>query len=143
MRISKTLRSFATFALIFCLWTTPIVALAADKGNKNFNQGLKYEEAQQWDKAAEEFALALAAKPSNTEYRLHYQRALFNASQMMMTRGRTLAEQKDYVGAYNAFRQAYGYDPVNELAKSEMDRMLRLQKDENEGKPPTKDKNTP
>jgi general secretion pathway protein D len=143
MKISTFLRSFAAFAMIFCLWTTPMVALAGDKGEKNYKQGLKYEEAQQWDKAAEEFALALAAKPSNVEYRLHYQRALFNASQMMMTRGRTLAEQKDFVGAYNAFRQAYGYDPVNELAKSEMDRMLRLQKEAIEGKPPTPDKNTP
>lgn len=143
MKISKSLRSFAAFALILCLWTTPMVVLAGDKGEKNFKQGLKYEEAQQWDKAAEEFALAVAAKPKNTEYRLHYQRALFNASQMMMQRGRTLAEQKDFVGAYNAFRQAYGYDPVNELAKSEMDRMLRLQKEAIEGKPLTPDKNTP
>ncbi|HEX8566408.1 MAG TPA: secretin N-terminal domain-containing protein [Pyrinomonadaceae bacterium] len=143
MKISTFLRSFAAFALIFCLWTTPMVALAGDKGEKNFKQGLKYEEADQWDKAAEEFALALAAKPKNTEYRLHYQRAIFNASQMMMQRGRTLAEQKDFVGAYNAFRQAYGYDPVNELAKSEMDRMLRLQKEAIEGKPQTNDKNTP
>ncbi|MDQ4123444.1 MAG: hypothetical protein M3209_18570 [Acidobacteriota bacterium] len=143
MKISKFFHSLAAFALIFCLLTTPMVVLASDKGEKNFKQGLKYEEAQQWDKAAEEFALAVAAKPSNTEYRLHYQRALFNASQMMMTRGRTLAEQKDFVGAYNAFRQAYGYDPVNELAKSEMDRMLRLQKEAVEGKPLTPDKNTP
>ncbi|HEX8198015.1 MAG TPA: secretin N-terminal domain-containing protein [Pyrinomonadaceae bacterium] len=143
MKISTFLRSFAAFALIFCLWTTPMVALAGDKGEKNFKQGMKYEEAQQWDKAAEEFALALAAKPKNAEYRLHYQRAIFNASQMMMTRGRTLAEQKDFVGAYNAFRQAYGYDPVNELAKSEMDRMLRLQKEAIEGKPQTNDRNTP
>lgn len=143
MKISTFLRSFAAFALIFCLWMTPIAVLAGDKGEKNFKQGMKYEEAQQWDKAAEEFALAVAAKPSNTEYRLHYQRALFNASQMMMQRGRTLAEQKDFVGAYNAFRQAYGYDPVNELAKSEMDRMLRLQKEAAEGKPPTQDQNTP
>jgi general secretion pathway protein D len=143
MTISKTLRSVAAFALIFCLWMTPIAVLAADKGEKNFKQGMKYEEAEQWDKAAEEFALAVAAKPKNAEYRLHYQRSLFNASQMMMQRGRTLAEQKDYVGAYNAFRQAYGYDPVNELAKSEMNRMLRLQKEAFEGKPPTMDKNTP
>ena len=38
-----------------------------------------------------------------------------------------MAEQRDFVGAYNAFRQAFGYDPVNELAVSEMERMLRLQ----------------
>ena len=38
-----------------------------------------------------------------------------------------MAEQRDYVGAYNAFRQAFGYDPVNQFAVSEMERMLRLQ----------------
>src|SRR5215468_5967600 len=46
---------------------------------------------------------------------------------MYMQQGRALAEQRDYVGAYNAFRQAFGYDPVNQLAVSEMERMLRLQ----------------
>ena len=44
-----------------------------------------------------------------------------------MQQGRALAEQRDYVGAYNAFRQAFGYDPVNQLAVSEMERMLRLE----------------
>ena len=47
--------------------------------------------------------------------------------QMFMQQGRALAEQRDYIGAYNAFRQAFGYDPVNQLAVSEMERMLRLQ----------------
>src|SRR5438128_730017 len=53
-----------------------------------------------------------------------------------MQQGRSLAEQRDYVGAYNAFRQAFGYDPVNQLAVSEMERMLRLQ-EVKEGKAPT------
>src|SRR5260221_11201622 len=44
-----------------------------------------------------------------------------------MQQGRALAEQRDDVGADNAFRQAYGYDPVNQLAVSELDRMVRLQ----------------
>src|SRR5262249_37708452 len=86
-----------------------------------------YEKAQQWDKAAQEFTLALAADPSDVNYQLHFRRAAFNASQTYMQQGRSLAERGDYVGAYNAFRQAYGYDSVNELAVSEMDRMLRLQ----------------
>src|SRR5258706_16355930 len=51
-----------------------------------------------------------------------------------MQQGRSLAEQRDYVGAYNAFRQAFGYDPVNQLAVSEMERMVRLQ-EVKEGKP--------
>jgi general secretion pathway protein D len=61
------------------------------------------------------------------EYQLHFRRASFNASQTYMQQGRSLSERGDFVGAYNAFRQAYGYDPVNELAVSEMERMLRLQ----------------
>lgn len=99
----------------------------AKKGEKNFKKGLQHEAAQQWEKAAQEFTLAVAADPSNVEYQLHFRRASFNASQAYMQQGRALAEQQDYVGAYNAFRLAYGYDPVNSLAVSEMERMLRLQ----------------
>ncbi|HKY30304.1 MAG TPA: secretin N-terminal domain-containing protein [Pyrinomonadaceae bacterium] len=119
-------RIMVSFLLTFCLLAMPIVALAK-KGEKNYKKGLQYEAAQQWDKAAQEFTLALAADPSSIEYQLHFRRASFNASQAFMQQGRALAEQRDYVGAYNAFRQAYGYDPVNELAVSEMERMLRLQ----------------
>src|SRR5919199_506679 len=104
-------------------------AVLAKKGEKNYNRGREYEKAQQWEKAAQEFALAVAAAPSETEYLLHYRRAVFNASQNYMTKGRALADQGDYVGAYNAYRQAYGLDPVNDLAAQEMDRMLRLQRE--------------
>jgi general secretion pathway protein D len=108
------------------LLALPITALAK-KGEKNFRRGLDYELAQQWEKAAQEFMLAVAADPADMEYQLHFRRASFNASQSFMQQGRALAEQGDYQGAYNAFRQAYGYDPVNSLAVSEMERMLRLQ----------------
>ncbi|HYY57156.1 MAG TPA: secretin N-terminal domain-containing protein, partial [Pyrinomonadaceae bacterium] len=131
MKTSIRARSFAALLVTFCLLLTPITALAK-KGEKNFKQGMRYEAAQQWDRAAQEFSLAVAADPANMEYQLHYRRALFNASQMFMIQGRSLAEQRDYIGAYNAFRQAYGYDQVNQLALSEMDRMLRLQ-NEKEG----------
>jgi len=103
------------------------ISVFANKGKDHFTQGMKYEQAQQWEKAAQEFTLALAADPSNVDYQLHYRRAVFNASQAFMQQGRSLAEQRDYVGAYNAFRQAFGYDPVNQLAVSEMERMLRLE----------------
>ena len=127
-------RSFAALTMALLMLAMPLTALAK-KGEKNYKRGLQHEQAQQWEKAAQEFALALAALPSDTEYQLHYRRAVFNASQVFMQKGRALAEQNDYVGAYNAFRQAYGYDPVNELAASEMRRMLRLQR-EKEGLDP-------
>jgi len=126
MRNKIESRILVSFLLTFCLLIAPITALAK-KGEKNFKAGMKYEAAQQWERAAQEFTLAVAADPSNLEYQLHFRRASFNASQAFMKQGRALAEQRDFVGAYNAFRQAYGYDPVNQLAVSEMERMLRLQ----------------
>ena len=121
--------------MVVCLLALPVSALGR-KGKDHFNRGMKYEQAQQWEKAAQEFILAVAADPSDPEYQLHYRRAIFNASQMFMQQGRSLAEQRDYIGAYNAFRQAFGYDPVNQLAVSEMERMLRLQ-EVKEGKSPS------
>ena len=126
MRIKTKTQLCVSLLLTFSLLILPVTALAK-KGDKNFKRGMQYENAQQWEKAAQEFTLAVAADPSNMEYQLHFRRAAFNASQSFMQQGRALAEQRDFVGAYNAFRQAYGYDPVNELAVSEMDRMLRLQ----------------
>jgi general secretion pathway protein D len=112
-----------------CVLLAAPVAVLAKKGEKNYRRGMEYEQAQQWEKAAAEFALAVAAAPSDTEYQLHYRRSIFNASQTYMTRGRALADQGDYIGAYNAYRQAYGLDPVNDLAAQEMDRVLRLQRE--------------
>src|SRR5438552_11643985 len=126
MRMNIQMRVLVSFSLIFCLLLLPITALAK-KGDRNFKKGMEYEAAQKWDRAAQEYTLAVAADPSNMEYQLHFRRASFNASQSYMQQGRSLAEQRDFVGAYNAFRQAYGYDAVNELAVSEMERMLRLQ----------------
>jgi general secretion pathway protein D len=126
MKIKIKTRVFVSLLLTACLLVLPVTAFAK-KGDKHFKEGMRYEAAQQWEKAAQEFTLAVAADPSNLEYQLHFRRASFNASQSYMQQGRALAEQRDFVGAYNAFRQAYGYDPVNELAVSEMERVLRLQ----------------
>ncbi len=131
-------RRLISFVLAFSLLALPITALAK-KGEKNFKRGMELEAAQQWDKAAQEFTLAVAADPSNMEYQMHFRRAAFNASQAYMQQGRSLAESGDFNGAYNAFRQAYGFDPVNELAVSEMERMLRMQ-GVKEGRSPSSNK---
>ena len=105
MRNNTRIRTLIAFVLAACLLSLPITAFAK-KGDKNFKRGMDYERSQQWDKAAQEFTLAVAADPSNMEYQLHFRRASFNASQTYMQQGRSLAERGDYVGAYNAFRQA-------------------------------------
>src|ERR1041384_1334805 len=136
MKNNTRTRTLISLLLAVSLLALPITAFAR-KGDKNFKRGMDYEQQQQWDKAAQEYTLAVAADPSNMEYQLHFRRASFNASQTYMQQGRSLSERGDFVGAYNAFRRAYGYDPVNELAVSEMERMMRLQAVK-EGRAPAK-----
>ena len=126
MKRSTHVSFFVTLLLIFSM-LSPVAAAVIEDGKKHFKDGMKQEDAEVWDKAVEEFALAVSESPKNPEYRLHLARALFNASQMFMKRGTTAAKEKDYVAGYAAFKRAYAYDPTNELAKSEMDRMVRLQ----------------
>lgn len=128
MKKSAYVHFSISLMLIFALLMPTFALAGGGDGKKHFKAGMKAEVAEQWDRAVEEFALAVVDDPKNPEYRLHYQRAIFNASQMYVRRGAALAEQKDYAGAYLAFRKSYAYDPTNELAKSEMERMLRLQK---------------
>ncbi|PYT03632.1 MAG: hypothetical protein DMF65_03825 [Acidobacteria bacterium] len=135
-------RPFAALLMAAVLLASPFAVLAK-KGEKNYNRGIEYEKAQQWEKAAQEFALAVAASPSDTEYLLHYRRSVFNASQVFMQKGRALADQGDYIGAYNAFRQAYGLDNVNDLAAQEMDRMINLQREKEGAATPARPANAP
>ena len=127
---------FSLSLLLVVSMMSPVAVLAMGDGKKHFKKGMKHEVAEQWDQAVEEFAAAVTDNPKNPEYKLHLQRALFNASQMYMKKGTTAAQQKDYEGAYNAFRKAYAYDPVNELAKSEMARMIRMQEALQKGEDP-------
>ena len=136
MKLQNRLSSLVALVMVVCLLAVPVSALGGKKGKDHYDRGMKAEQAQQWEKAAQEFTLAIAADPHNVDYQLHYRRAVFNASQTFMQQGRSLAEQRDYVGAYNAFRMAFGYDPVNQLAVSEMERMLRLQ-EVKEGRAPS------
>ncbi|MEP6705884.1 MAG: secretin N-terminal domain-containing protein [Pyrinomonadaceae bacterium] len=126
MRSRNSFRAILSLLVVACILSAPVMAFGK-KGSSHYKKGLEYEKAQQWEKAAQEFTLAVAADPSSVEFQLHYRRAVFNASQSFMQQGRALAEQRDYLGGYNAFRQAFAYDPVNQLAVSEMERMLRLQ----------------
>ncbi|CAN5375937.1 hypothetical protein BH10ACI1_BH10ACI1_27680 [soil metagenome] len=130
MRNSAFVRYSITFLLLVSLFA-PVATLGAnfDDGKSYFKEGMKAEATEEWDKAVEQFAMAVLKNPKNPEYRLHLARALFNASQMYMKTGANQANEKDYVGAYTSYRKAYGYDPTNELAKSEMERMIRLQKE--------------
>jgi len=140
-RPSKTTFFVSLFLMASMLMPLPAMAYGyADNGKSHFNKGMDYEHHEEWDRAVEEYALAVTKSPTNPEYRLHLTRALFHASQMYMKKGTLAANEKDYTGAYAAFRRAYAFDPTNELAKSEMERMVRLQQDVVNATP---DKKTP
>src|SRR5688500_19466927 len=74
MRIKTKTQLCVSLLLTFSLLILPVTALAK-KGDKNFKRGMQYENAQQWEKAAQEFTLAVAADTSNMEYQLHFRRA--------------------------------------------------------------------
>ncbi|MGA1368715.1 MAG: FecR domain-containing protein [Blastocatellia bacterium] len=119
--------------LTVCL-LLPVPTLALVKGGRrNFREGSKYETLQQWDLAAQQYALAVAAEPNNPEYKLRYMRALQQASLMFVKRGDALAEQGDYASAYSAYRQSFSYDQGNEIARLKMERMLDIQKAQTAG----------
>ena len=128
MKSTQLIRQMLAVSLSICLLLPGTAFGAGRKGKKNFNEGVKYSAQQQWDLAAQEFALAVAAEPDNAEYRANYLRALMQASMMFAKRGDILAEQNDFASAFNAYRQSYAYDPTNEVARVKMQRMLEMQK---------------
>ena len=131
MKRSIHVRFFVTLFLLFAM-LSPTAVFAFGDGKKHFQKGMKHEVAEEWDRAVEEFALAVSDNPKNPEYRLHLTRSLFNASQMYVKKGVIAAKENNYEEAYMAFRRAYAFDPTNELARSEMERMVRLQRELNE-----------
>jgi general secretion pathway protein D len=124
----KIFRQHLTLALTLCLLLAGVAFGGGKSGKKQYQEGLKHEVQQQWDLAAQQFALAVAAEPDNAEYRLHLVRALQNASLMLLRRGDTLAEQEELASAYAAYKQAYAYDQTNEMARLKMERMLERQR---------------
>ncbi|HEY6400154.1 MAG TPA: hypothetical protein VI479_02015 [Blastocatellia bacterium] len=121
-------RPMLVFLLAICL-SLPVTVFGGGKsGKKNFKEGAKYESAEQWDLAAEQYALAVTNEPDNTEYRLRLLRAMQMASLMFAARGDLLEAKGDHAGAYNAYARAFTYDRANETTRIKMSRMIDLQK---------------
>jgi len=121
-------RTLLVFLLAICLSLPVTVFGGGRSGKKNFKEGAKYESAEQWDSAAEQYALAVADEPDNAEYRLRLMRAMQMASLMFAARGDLLEAKGDYAGAYNAYARAFTYDRANETPRIKMSRMIEQQK---------------
>lgn len=132
MNISKVFRQLLSLALVLSL-SLPAAVFAdgkpdTKKGKKNYSEGLKYEQEEKWDLAAQAYFLAVAADPTSAEYRLHLVKASQNASQMFMKRGQAFEAEGDYASAYTAYKTAINYDQSNEVASVKMKRMIEAQK---------------
>jgi general secretion pathway protein D len=128
MKKSSTARRSLALTLTICL-SLPSTCFAGGKaGKKNFKEGVKYETAEQWDLAAQQYALAVAGEPDNVEYRLRLLRAMQMASLMFTARGDMLEAKNDFAGAYHAYARASTYDPTNETTRIKMARMIEQQK---------------
>ena len=128
MGTNKELRAWLAFLLVVCL-VSPSAALGEGKsGKKYFKEGVKYESVEQWDLAAQQYALAVAQDPDNAEYRLRWLRAMQFAALMYVSRGDQFEAKGDYSSAYNAYAKALTYDPSNETARTKMTRMVDQQK---------------
>lgn len=115
-----------TLVFVLCL---PSPAFCGGKsGKKNFKEGAKHETTEQWDLAAEKYAMAVMDEPENAEYRMRLARALQMASLMFAARGDLLESKSDFSGAYTAYARAVTYDQTNETAKNKMARMLEQQR---------------
>jgi general secretion pathway protein D len=121
-------RASIALLLVVCLSLPGAVFGGGKSGKKNFKEGAKHESAEQWDLAAEQYALAVVAEPDNAEYRLRLLRAAQMASLMFAARGDLLEAKGDYAGAYNAYARAFTYDQTNETARIKMARMLEQQR---------------
>src|SRR5215468_1476709 len=121
-------RTLLVFLLAICLSLPVTVFGGGRSGKKNFKEGVKCESAEQWDSAAEQYALAVADEPDNAEYRLRLMRAMQMASLMFAARGDLLEAKGDYAGAYNAYARASTYDRANETTRIKMSRMIEQQK---------------
>src|SRR5437588_2561312 len=108
MKRSIYVRFFVTLVLLMAM-LSPAAAFGFAGGKDHFKEGMKFEASEQWDKAVEEFALAVSDSPKNPEYRLHLTRSLFNASQMYMKKGTMAAKENNYEDAYVSFRRAYAF----------------------------------
>jgi general secretion pathway protein D len=128
MKKHNACRAPLALFLTVCL-SLPGAAFGGGKsGKKYFREGVKYESVEQWDLAAEQYALAVSDDPGNAEYRLRFLRATQMASLMFTARGDTLEAKTDYAGAYNAYARAFTYDQTNETARIKMARMLEQQR---------------
>jgi len=117
----------APAALLAVLMTLALpVAARTKKGDKLAAAGLQYEMRRDFDKALENYELALASDTSDVEYQLMTRRARFQAGQMHVDNGLKLRTEGKLDEALGEFNKGYAIDPSSTSAEQEIRRTLRM-----------------
>jgi len=117
----------APAALLAVLMTLALpLAARTKKGDKLAAEGLKFEMQRQYDKALENYELALASDTSDINYQLMTRRVRFQAGQLHVNNGLKLRTDGKLDEALAEFNKAYTIDPSSTSAEQEIRRTLHM-----------------
>lgn len=105
---------------LFVLAGLLAVTLTACAANKAYKRGNNAEVARDYDTALAEYKIALDKDPDDIEYRLRYERAVYNAAYQHFESGRRALEKEDYETAKMELTRVLQIDPTHELAQAEL-----------------------
>jgi len=103
-----------------------VFLLGCPRGQKEYSQGRHAEDIQDWDTALIHYQHALAADPTNTEYKLRVVQIRFEAAQAHVREGEKQREKGELKIAMAEFEKAMAIDPSSPIAGQEARKTLEM-----------------
>jgi general secretion pathway protein D len=103
-----------------------VFLLGCPKGHSEYSQGRKAEEIQDWDTALIHYQHALAADPTNVEYKLRVGQIRFEAAAAHVKEGQKQLEKGEPKIALAEFEKAMAIDPSSPIAGQEARKALDI-----------------
>jgi general secretion pathway protein D len=113
--------AFPLLLLLSCFAAFGSVRAEAQSASKLDKQGQDAEARQNYDKAYEDYRLAIQKKPTDLRYKADFERVRFLAAVAHVDRGRVLRQSGDLNGALTEFHRALQIDGGNQTAQQEID----------------------
>jgi general secretion pathway protein D len=103
-----------------------LLALAAACGSSAYHRGMFYAEKHQWDLAADNLQTAVDENPHDLRYQEEMVRAKLKAAQTHMDLAQMAIGRLDYSAALKHLERALHYDPSNQYAKDQLQKVVTL-----------------
>ena len=119
--------------LLVCAMLAPSLPLQARtrKGDKALDHGRKLEAAREYEKALEQYEIAMKEDPADIAYQLAARRTRFEASQVYVHLGQRVRTEGNLEDAMSAFTKALMLDPSSSIALQEVRRTKLMIDEEN------------